>query len=92
MPQAKHTSPASRYRLLLVLLLGLACLLSARSQPASGKPPQRRQAEGTGLGLAISQEIVRHHEGEIGFDAKPGEGSFFYFTLPVIFERDLRHS
>ncbi|MFD2706125.1 sensor histidine kinase [Salibacterium lacus] len=39
--------------------------------------------EGVGLGLAISAEIVRSHGGEVGVDSKEGEGSLFYFILPV---------
>ena len=39
--------------------------------------------EGTGLGLAIVAEIVRQHRGTAGVRSKQGEGSVFYFTLPV---------
>lgn len=39
--------------------------------------------EGSGLGLAIVAEIVRQHRGEVGVRSKQGEGSAFYFTLPV---------
>ena len=39
---------------------------------------------GLGLGLFISAEIVKQHSGEIGVDSKEGEGSLFWFTLPVL--------
>ena len=38
---------------------------------------------GAGLGLAIAREIIRAHDGEIGVESRPGEGSIFYFSLPV---------
>jgi signal transduction histidine kinase len=53
-----------------------------------GKGAYRSKSEGAGLGLAICKEIVRQHEGEIGVRSKPGEGSEFFFTLPVRFIGD----
>jgi signal transduction histidine kinase len=40
--------------------------------------------EGSGLGLFISKNIIEAHKGEIGFDSKEGEGSVFFFILPVV--------
>jgi signal transduction histidine kinase len=37
----------------------------------------------TGLGLAIVKKIVELHHGTIGFTSKVGEGSVFYYDLPI---------
>jgi two-component system, OmpR family, clock-associated histidine kinase SasA len=39
--------------------------------------------DGYGLGLALCQRIIRAHYGQIWVDSEPGNGSWFYFTLPV---------
>ncbi|MBB6107792.1 PAS domain S-box-containing protein [Mucilaginibacter lappiensis] len=40
--------------------------------------------EGLGLGLYISAEILRRHGGSFWIESEVGEGSTFYFRLPIV--------
>jgi two-component system, OmpR family, phosphate regulon sensor histidine kinase PhoR len=42
-----------------------------------------RETGGTGLGLAIVKHIVQAHGGDVGVRSEAGQGSTFYFTLPL---------
>ena len=39
--------------------------------------------QGLGIGLYICKEIIERHHGEIGVDSTMGEGSEFYFKIPL---------
>lgn len=43
----------------------------------------RRQKGGSGLGLTICKGIIEGHQGRISFHSELGNGSEFYFELPV---------
>ena len=40
------------------------------------------KSDGLGIGLAICRSIIEYHEGRLFFEARPGGGSVFAFTLP----------
>lgn len=45
-------------------------------------PFHTTKAEGTGLGLYVVQEIIAAHDGGIGVESEPGQGTTFTLTLP----------
>ena len=43
---------------------------------------------GVGLGLSVVKAIIEAHNGQVGVENRPGGGAVFWFTLPVIEERE----
>jgi two-component system CheB/CheR fusion protein len=44
---------------------------------------KKNMTSGLGMGLYISSEIINTHNGKIGVESKLGNGSTFYFDLPL---------
>jgi GAF domain-containing protein len=47
-----------------------------------------RRFGGAGLGLSIVKQIVEAHRGQVGVHSNEGEGSTFFFTLPLATPRE----
>jgi K+-sensing histidine kinase KdpD len=54
-----------------------------RFYQVEGIKRQRGSSVGLGLGLHICRAIVEQHQGEVGVESTKGNGSTFWFTLPL---------
>lgn len=48
-----------------------------------GNDPATRERHGSGLGLAICRHLIELHGGRMWVTSAPGNGSIFYFSLPL---------
>jgi len=62
---------------------GIAAQDLARIFERFYKADRARAGGGTGLGLAIAKHIVQGHGGRIWAESRLGDGSTFFFTLPL---------
>lgn len=53
-------------------------------KPFSRLGAEKTAIEGTGIGLSLCKNIIEHMQGTIGVESEEGNGSLFWFSLPLI--------
>jgi signal transduction histidine kinase len=56
-----------------------------RFQRAAGSAQQRASL---GLGLYLSKTVIERHGGQVGLHSAPGQGTTFWFRLPLVADGD----
>ncbi|MGD8402027.1 MAG: GAF domain-containing protein [Anaerolineales bacterium] len=51
-----------------------------------------RKVGGSGLGLSICNHLIKMHNGQIGVQSAVGEGSTFYFSIPILQKKSTAQS
>jgi PAS domain S-box-containing protein len=93
---ALRYSPADRDVLVQLAVEGHLARVSVRDQGPGLTPEQQQQIwerfyragaseyrGGLGLGLALAKAIIEQHGGQVGVESHLGQGSTFWFTLPL---------
>jgi len=74
-------SPCARLR---VLIQDTGTGILAQHMEHLFEPFFTTKPSGTGLGLAVTQRIIQEHHGSIVAESKPGSGTTFRITLPLL--------
>jgi signal transduction histidine kinase len=63
-----------------------------RFHRAQGIEVQSGIGVGLGLGLHICRSIIEQHHGQVGVQSAPGQGSTFWFSLPLGAQQPVAHN
>ena len=99
-----QAQPSDRARSSSAPAIATAGRGSKSRTPARALPPEHEAklfqpfyttkpvGEGTGLGLSVSYDIIRSHNGRIGYRRGASGGAVFFFELPIVPDEQARSS